>query len=1682
MGIYKRSKDMPIVKKILVFVTLVLIGLLVSCVPTTPPTLSDQDGSEITNPGDTNYGDKIYFQMGSTTTTSLLEVNYNYTDTLYMRGNHVNNYTKQVPASTKFCVAMHFPNSTIKKLLVISAKVNYFNNFSTGQLEYYLKLAPQDQTINQNDCLTTSLNTALNTKFGTSLISYKLDSVCANCGVNLSSNAIEIYTNAGAFISQMPTNHLSFKILPSSQTNNGNTCTSNTACVSQGYSCCLSGQCVTDGAIKSGVNLSDSGFVAAQLEVASNPAAYLNYPGYYYICGTQTPTTPPTDPVVDAELQKRLLLEKYAELRECVTPSIDEMSFCTKTINGPSALITGNGGSYIFEADIDDQIFSKVNPAVTTDCTTISGTCSDARKNIAAIDFNGEIIFKECEVPLTAANGTIGSNNNNLFNAQTVNLKKTTTSANDYLKIKYRIDGSCTKLNSGFAQCRKLYVQGQQSCPQRPSDHTSGSQVFQLPDYADTSYNLIVKVNDEIIPQSATTWSAGPGEAITFAPGFTIYDNQTIDITYFTTSAKLTGIGSSINNLIKSKTAAQSEINTICNCGSNMNCNLTPVTETVNGIPTVTEYECLYPSNDTGDIPLQQTIYVSSKAAPIRFYDKNGVHYNSITATTSLQELNTFEYTSGNQLKPNNIINDSSSGSYMSENYIGPNEVYGNMNRPSISGNPTSAPIIDNTMSKPPVKVDVEKGKSYNIYVDSGGFSSCSTCGSDYYSNLKRLFPETFTQKGGGLEPDPVETNPASTLSDDRRDDTLFARACYVPMTMIPWTHKAYTTLNEQRRTRLQAQHFLFANGYSRDWYGFDYGSLIASYDGANWFSVGNRRKTTAKTNKLYFATNAMFGDLTNNNSFKVVITEITDFDENDSDVLFDPNSDGAQCQKHHYCSTDADCIKQVGFDYACVDVSSLSTNWPKFDSSSVELTNVSQNIKLHSLLDGGLNGQAKRCMYRGRGSVCQDDIYSVISSSSLSYANSNKVGAHSCASNYYCESLSASSKFNINISRFASSPLNQNSTHCTSNDSSQNDCTDTIGVSARVIGRPYKFHGTKSISAAGTTLLSHFNSSNVNSICIPGRNPSNANMGFSALSGNAPTSRNGDKLLGIAPTLNSTQNNALYSVCPTYDSTGNYFINQLTADAVPSAEAYRKYAASQNILSNALGHSEFAGLDLFSDSTNLFESFGYRQNTCLRAPGAACFSDYECAPSTYISQQIDSILTPSSMNEAELAFWQEPMVCGNSADKRQPYSIMPNTSLDLKNNKCCREVGKAITIYTADFSNSAFDGKNIPGIGIDLQSDTRYSRLNTIADIIGTTPPSTTPTTTYLIKPNDDSGLASTSLSMTAQYKTFDTLASRTCCSSSWVRDFHEDQGGGHHWLPSKLQDNLKVDAFRCLSWAPNTSDNFSGQGLTPFVCQPGFQNTSECEAKNFTSTEESKYLSWLNKLELTGIPQIMIESATNSNGAQCIVDDNQVAVANKPLDGTILPAAVPEYTIGGASYLSAADPDNFVSDIKMVFSEKKVSCCRQAGVALPANATDNECCTGKKFQGKCCLEDFTNISVYLNRYVSSEANNLSDALFNSSTGFLNSPDDAVTIAKQKKICCSGKAAFGRAISELFIPGAEAVPDAKRRRFVYSSGVIDNNSETGNAYDVFEAGVRWNNHLYCVPDDFPGETIDVSP
>ena len=75
--------------------------------------------------------------------------------------------------------------------------------------------------------------------------------------------------------------------------------------------------------------------------------------------------------------------------------------------------------------------------------------------------------------------------------------------------------------------------------------------------------------------------------------------------------------------------------------------------------------------------------------------------------------------------------------------------------------------------------------------------------------------------------------------------------------------------------------------------------------------------------------------------------------------------------------------------------------------------------------------------------------------------------------------------------------------------------------------------------------------------------------------------------------------------------------------------------------------------------------------------------------------------------------------------------------------------------------------------------------------------------------------------------------------------------------------------------------------------------------------------------------------------------------------------------------------------------------------------------------------------------------------------------------MALKKNLCCSGEVARGIAIRTLPIPivGGLWVNDktAWTKRFVYLSSSEDNNQTFGPLGSLFDKGIRWNDHVYCV-------------
>tara|TARA_Y100000768_G_scaffold388960_1_gene389319 strand:+ start:3623 stop:8632 length:5010 start_codon:yes stop_codon:yes gene_type:complete len=1597
-----------------------------------------------------------FFQQNGQRTTATLSLASNYQDSYLIRGNDVFAFLSDVSDTYdhNFCLASFFPTvsgSTSNSVLITSARVRSFYSSFLNTRELFLQIEPNNETINQNDCLTVALTNKLETVFGTTDFAFTIDDVCPDCASGYTSRSLRLFDIFGTERNQALISHLNLNLSPAvgSVVVDAPICSSNSNCTGIGFNCCLDNQCVNHGQVRPEVNTSSDNYLIALEILEDRPELINNFSDLFYVCPLMVPTGPdndgdtdPDDPVQDAA--DRLKLRE--NLFNCLNPVVDEISVCSLDFDNADALMSS--GPYSFSAENDDINFTSLNSNLNSN-------------NIVQVDYGNVTLFKEQlleddEVISLPSSIVLSGANDSLNQAQvaTINAQLPSSASNDTLTLYYKIDGSCEKLGTSLARCSKTYVQGQSSTPARPSDHSSGDQTFRIPSYADTSFSVVVEVSGTRVSSGSDTWSLSGNSVLFDSSDYIIFDNQEVTITYF--------VSSNVDSLTASKEAAQSILDDECACDPERDpCNLTPVETEINGVTRITDYACVYPDT-LSDGPLQETVFVSAKSVPHKFYDINGVNFDLGSESSSeAQEGTAFSYQNGSELRPNNI-----------DTFVGFNEIYGTMN-------------VDAASPLPPKVINVEKNTEYDLFADAGAFSTCLNCGSDYYSGLQKLFPNVFDTLAGGYTPNFVESRRTTNQGKLPADDFRFGRACFVPASMIPWTHQAGSDVTTQRRARLDAQHILFANGYNKDWYGFDYGALIGSFDGVKWFAIGNQRRIKAESNKLYLAVNAYFGDLTINNSYQVTISETSAVVNSGSLINHDLDSDGAECQRQHICETDEDCIAQLGYDYTCQNVRSLTTQWPTFDANGNETVGSVEKTLIG--LVGGSNNEPNRCVYRGVGAICEQLPQNT--TQETSYLGSNKVALHTCSPNSQCASIS-DAKFNTKIARFAQSPRNQNASSLVTED------TDTFGLAARILGRPYDYYGSDTIDSDTRTTLTN---NNIEGLCVPGVDVDNATT-TQQLNFFSTTEREADKITNVGRTMSSAIgfDDYYYSACPATDDDGNYtHFNNVPLDD----SSHQPFAIKNNLSTNALDLDSLSTRGIFNDDESIVKDIGYHKNTCLRAPGAKCFSDFECAPNSFISSKVKSVSSfNGEISEAEENFWEEELVCANSQERYQNNSaILFNPFYETFEHRCCRETDKDFTFFSQPHLNPEFrladDSGNpqVPGVHLDIADPQRYSRIHTIYDKLVSEPEEYPNLIVSASQPSSPLTLDSDTV---AQYKTLHLHNQRMCCTGHWVRKYSDANGnsGGHKQSPTALQ-SFDISIFRALSWNDNNDppiNNFSNYTPIPFACTDQDFQTSDCEVRNITegSSYEKLYLGWLGKLELLGIPQVLIE--TNNTVFKPVDDDQEdIAASLLPIDNTVKDVnvdGVANITYNGTQYYSAGDIENFEigsGQLKQVFSENEFHCCLPTGVEVPGDTTDTACCTGKvaaNDQGvnRCCLEDFTDLTVYTNRYVSSEGE------FNGSQEILDSQVDPLTgyidteevLKMASSMCCSGQAATGVAISNYFIPAVDEntrFPGAFTRRFLYNEN-LDNATEAGGGVTKFNAGLKWNDHVYCVPASFEEE------
>jgi len=1646
----------------------VLSFLGTSCLPQS----TARRNTQVINNNVTNGSDKIpsfdssltFIQNSGTVYTSMAQISMSSKDQISLRGKYVDQFIRKNGFALNLCLVSTQTVVNTQKILIVSLVPKSLYNTTLQTTEYYYQFNLNDLEVNANNCQKTGLITSLNSLFGSSALFYQATSLCplGNCGATtLTSQPLMTFQNTGAQIQELYLSSLRYllSVQKENPQSGNNICTSDSECKNKNFDCCLGTACVINKSIKNGVDQNALEFLQAKADVLNTPAKIIHYPQYYNICPGQNESIDTVDRENQSSTEVNAALKRVQELSElyqCTNKINGEYGLCVKTFS--NIQLSDIASATEFNVSADDKNFKN----------TFSNILIDEKSlvSIEKIKYGETILFDYTSKSDTElANDIISDNyltiknshNDDLSSSAKVILNSLPNNvAGKDLKIYYKVDASCEYINSTTAQCSKYYVQGQRSggstretiLQARVTDHYPASNEFILPSYVDTLKTIKVEIDglQQVIGVDWILQTGSPHKIILLpqsGQSLKAFDGQKIKITFFSSPAVMT-----------SKLLALEKIKTQCGC-SDFNCSLRPVTDNNKNI---IDYQC-FKIDPQSNIPIfPQTHFLSSKTMPMRFFDSAGNSYKSAIETNLPQEGTKFHYLNNDLTKPNNL-----------NSYIGFQEIFGHFSQSSSS-------------AKPAKEISVVKNETYDIYVDQGSFYTCTQCGSDYYSQMTKLFPNASF--GSGLIPMLYQSS--KTAQDANMipaDDFRFGRSCLVPMTMLPWSHYPTSDPANQRKNRLNTQHFLYSNGFQRDWFGFNYGAVIGSFDGVKWFSIGTNRRIKANTNKLFIAVNGIMGDLAIETSYKIIINDAKNNPQGLGVTESDFENDGASCQKFYQCQTDRDCQATLGPDYMCSSPGTMTTTWPVFDGNANEIPelNLSTNF-LASIM--GVSQNVKRCQYRGQGSLCSPNYQSV--NATQSFNGDNRLSSHACGSNLYCSSFqdgtTYSAKYNNKVKRYGKVIASS---------------SDTFGLGAQVSMRPLKYNGEELINSDA---LYNLNGIKAKAMCLPGRNPNLTS--FLDAQKTAPITNvfYGDRVNGIGHTKSSTTTaHPLYNMqCGVLDNNNQYYLRTTTNpanDLTLDSEAI-KNSSAQFITSNALiklkSILESKGLsfnNLKESNAILNSGLSITKNMCLRTPGTSCFSDLECAPSKAISDKIsllsssDSSVT-SLLNSYEIKFWQEPLICSQSAEKTA-------ATFDPKNNKCCRDLGGIISIGQRNNLN-LLDIQNIIGVSGAIDASNRYSRNGTIFKEQSDQPNIYPQLTVPSIDQCGATGATCFNKSLTdKQFNSIALLASKTSCSDHWVRNF---ANGTHNWSSAMLQ-SINPTTFQCLNWAPSLEMS------APYTCKGLAEGDTRCSLIQTTpsSSKAKGVLKFFGKMELLGVPQIAIpsEDAYISNSAEgdlsCRSNPANFYDTNYPVDsgnGTVQyypplnifsnfsltsmtsPATVTnfrEMTDGTQQLYSALDSKNFNATFKQIFKADEFVACLPAGTKVNGVQETTKCCSGyiNSQTMRCALPDFVDVSLYTNKYISSEGQSL-NANFFDEDGYIKDPNYVAELACLKNMCESKKMATGVMISQFKIPGQESL-QSRIFRFIQGASTSENINGV-DMLSLFKQGLKLNNHVYCIP------------
>ncbi len=859
------------------------------------------------------------------------------------------------------------------------------------------------------------------------------------------------------------------------------------------------------------------------------------------------------------------------------------------------------------------------------------------------------------------------------------------------------------------------------------------------------------------------------------------------------------------------------------------------------------------PENPIGPIT-NLNVNVSSRSAPHRFYEQTtGESQNELKITNKEQEGQKFSYDDEiNKSSPNN-------GSY------NVNSILGSMD-------------LSLSQTQPAKMVQIELGKSYIVSATRGYFTLCSNCAKDSW--FQNFSAHPTSTNGVGLRASGFSTSRdtySANTTLGNYEDTHFGRACYIPVTMIPLSHKKEADSITQRLNRLTTQSAFYINGYQKDWYGFNKGALIGSFDGVTWFAVGSGRRITATTTKLFLAINSPFLDLADRTDTIVNIipdissTVAASYDFDPTLAIDDARQNSAgSCQQYHQCSTDTDCVSQLGWEYTCSDVSQNRTRWPLYDSNAVEIVNQERTGSLFEILSdtATLGNSSKRCVYRGAGAPCIRDITTL--NGKINQKNLT------CAPNFYCAALETN-RFNDELAR------------------SPNEMDNILyGMDTNVLGRPLNYvtanrtlpsEVINNIKNNGASDALGLNASEVQDmgICRPGRS---LNSNIAIAHGTPDPAKRADYINQIA-SCDSTANgvNRVLS-CPAFGEDLNYVSNESLPALKNTLKNLQNFcgAESKNSVTNLSAFRSIEGSPLAILSNIMTPIFA--ADACMRRAGSVCHTDLDCGPNKLHEEVAGSMaLSFFGGTEAEQSYWKESLICGQGTAVPNVGSSNYST-YKLSENRCCREIGKDFTMFTSG-PNTLIPENGLVNVNLSTKQFSslnpsalnRYSRYNSS--------PSALKNTDNVPK------IESNKTPLANQWKVMNETGSQTCCGGGWIRKFAD---GSHDWK-NKNRLSLETSNFSCINFrSPLSSSSYNS-----FVTDQVIQSTFNLEFSLFCKSPGQRgclQVPFREINEYAVLPPMLYEPSEN------VVLDVAPGRLGKPADGLTRLDTIPVGDIDSGNY----------------------------------------------------------------------------------------------------------------------------------------------------------------------------------